>query len=127
MVTGTYVSKCISNPQAHFSPPFDTASFPFSAEPPVQQIFIDGVNFTGMLVLEASTISRIGGIGVIDKDIVCDDQDQSDGGCTSISNSDLGSVRFWMRSSKLIHHVHRCQKYPGPTLASLEGLLRRAQ
>ena len=59
-------------------------------ESPVQEILIDGIDFAGVLVLEAIALGRRCGIWVIDEDIDRNDKEQSDSSCARVGNGDLG-------------------------------------
>jgi hypothetical protein len=91
------VGERVPDAQTSFTPSFDTAYFTLLAKSPIQNILVNGVDLTGMIMLDAFTLGCRGSIRVVDEGIVCHDQKQGDRSSSRVRDRHLVV-------NQLVHH-----------------------
>jgi hypothetical protein len=85
----THVSERAPDAQTAFTPSLDTADFTFRAEPPIQNVLVNGVDLARVVMLDAFTFNCRRSIRVIDKDVIRHHQDQGYRSSSGVCDSDL--------------------------------------
>lgn len=119
------MSERVPNAQTSFTPSFNTACFTLLAESPVQDVFVNGIDLAGVLMLDAFTLSSRGSIWMVDEDVIRDNQKK--GYCSSgrVSDRHLMLPSACALSNQVVTRLHQCRKCQGQTLARLADHLHR--
>lgn len=83
------MSESIPDAQPLLAPSLDTAYLAILTKSPIQNVLVDGIDFAGMIMLDAFTLGCRGGIWMVYENIICNHQTKGYCGSSRVRDSYL--------------------------------------